>query len=57
MIAVDQMIGKRDQSMIGNGYATGVTAQIAEHILGTSEGSFRVDHPSKPEQYAYLNGS
>src|SRR5258707_1343498 len=37
--------------MIGNGYAMGVTAQIAEHILRASEGSFRVDHPVLSKQW------
>jgi len=30
----------------------GVTAQIAEHILGASEGSFRGDHPVFSEQWS-----
>jgi hypothetical protein len=39
------LIGEGDQSVVGDGYAMGVTAQIAEHILRSSERSFRVDHP------------
>ena len=38
--------------MVGDGHAMGVTAQIAEHILGTSEGSFRVDHPVLSKQWS-----
>jgi hypothetical protein len=41
----DFLVGERDQSVVGDGYAMSVTAQIAEYILGASEGSFRVDHP------------
>ena len=38
--------------MVGDGYAMGVTTQIAEHILGASEGWFRVDHPVFSEQWS-----
>src|SRR5258707_2905700 len=48
----DFLVGERDQSVVGDGYAMGVTAQIAEHILGASEGRLRVDHPVISEQRA-----
>jgi hypothetical protein len=48
----DFLVGERDESVVGDGYAMGVTAQIAEHILGASEGSFRVDHPVPSEQWS-----
>ena len=37
--------------MVGDGHAMSVTAQIAEHILWASEGSFRVDYPVLSEQW------
>jgi hypothetical protein len=33
----DLPFGERDQAMIRDGYAMGGTAQILEHILGTTE--------------------
>ncbi len=41
----DLLLGKRDQAMVGDGHAMGVTAQITEHMLWASEWTFRVDHP------------
>ncbi len=41
----DFLVGEGDQSVIGDGYAMGVTAQITEHMLRASERWFRVDHP------------
>jgi hypothetical protein len=41
----DLPISKRNQSMVGDGHAMSVTAQITEHMLGASERWFRVDHP------------
>ncbi len=46
----DRSVSKRDQSMVGNGYAMGVTAQITEYMLWASERAFRVDHPVLSEQ-------
>ncbi len=46
----DHLLGKRDQAMIGDGHAMGVAAQILEHILGATEGWFRVHHPVLSEQ-------
>jgi len=48
----DFLVGEGDQSVVGDGYAMGVTTQIAEHILGASEGWFRVDHPVFSEQWS-----
>src|SRR5450759_1488045 len=36
--------------MVGDGDAMGVTTQILEHILGTTEGRLGVDHPVLSEQ-------
>ena len=41
----DLVFGKRDQAMIGDGYAMGVATQILEHILGATERWLRIDHP------------
>lgn len=46
----DFLVGEGNQSVVRYGYAMGVTAQIAEHILWASEGSFRVNHPVLSEQ-------
>ena len=36
--------------MVGDGHAMSVAAQIMEHILGASEGTFQVDHPVLSKQ-------
>ena len=41
----DLAIGKGDQAMVGNGHAMGVAAEILQHILGATEGTFQVHHP------------
>ena len=46
----DLVIGQRDESMVGDGDAMGVVAQITERMLGTSEGPFGVDVPVVSEQ-------
>ena len=38
--------------MVGDRYAMGVTAQIVEHMLWSSERTFRVDHPVLSEQFS-----
>src|SRR5712664_1258069 len=47
----DLPFGKRDQAMIRDSYAMGVAAPILEHILGATEGWFRVHHPVLSEQW------
>jgi hypothetical protein len=37
--------------VVGDGYAMGVTAQIAEYMLRPSERWFRVDYPVLSEQW------
>jgi hypothetical protein len=37
--------------MIGDGHAMGVAAEILQHILGTTEGTFQVDHPVFSKQW------
>src|SRR6516165_1596210 len=45
-------VSKRDQAMVGNGHAVGVTAQIAEHMFRASERTFCVDHPVLSEHWS-----
>ncbi len=42
--------------MVGDRYAMSVTAQIMEHMLWPSEGTFRVDHPVISEQFSEPRG-
>ena len=46
----DLAVGQRYQSMVGDGDAVGVTAEILEHIFGAPEGRFGVDDPIFSEQ-------
>jgi len=48
----DRSISKRDQAMVGDGHAMGVTAQITKHMLWAPERTFRVDHPVLSEQWS-----
>ena len=41
----DLAIGERDQAMVGDGYTMSVAAQILQHIVGATEGTFQVDDP------------
>jgi len=38
--------------VVGDGYAMGVTAQLAEYMLRPSERWFRIDHPVLSEQWS-----
>ena len=44
-------IGNGDEAMVGDGHAMGVAAEILQHILGTTEGTFQVDHPVFSKQW------
>jgi len=35
-----------DQAVVGDGYAMGVAAEIAQHMLGTAEGRLGIDDPA-----------
>jgi len=48
--------GKSDESVVGDGDAVGVSAEIAYGMLGTTEGRFAIDHPVMPEQLAEPGG-
>jgi hypothetical protein len=34
----DLAVGKGDQSMVGDGYAMGIAAQVVQHVLGAAKG-------------------
>ena len=44
----DVVVVECDQSMIGDGDAMGITAEVTQHLLGTVEGRFGVDDPFMP---------
>src|ERR1019366_9168477 len=48
----DVALGESNQSVVGDGDAVGVGAQIAQHIFRPSEGALGVDDPVMAEQYA-----
>jgi len=52
----DVAVGQRDQSMVGDGDAMGVTAEIVEHILGAPEGWLGVDYPVFAKQRSQPGG-
>ena len=41
----DAIVLKGHETMVGDGYAMGVTRQVVENMFGTSEGWFGVDDP------------
>jgi hypothetical protein len=41
----DLVVLKGDQTVIGDGHAVGVAAEITENLLGTAEGRLAVDYP------------
>ena len=41
----DLAIGERDQAVVGDGHTMSVAAQIMQHLFGTTEGTFQIDHP------------
>jgi hypothetical protein len=46
----DHAVGKCHESMVGDGHAMGVLAEIAKRMLRASEGALRVNHPFGAEQ-------
>src|SRR3954467_15436031 len=48
----DLVIDRGDQPVIGNGYAVGVGAQVAKHLLGSAKGWFAINHPIQPMELA-----
>src|SRR5271169_1718742 len=52
----DLAVGQRDQSMVGDGDAMGVTAEIVEHILAAPEGWLGVDYPVFAKQRSQPGG-
>ena len=47
---------ERDQSVVGDGHAMSVAAEIAEHVLGAAERGFGVDDPIFPKQWPEPGG-
>ena len=40
----DLIILEGDQAMVGDGHTVGIAAEILQHLFGTTEGPFQVDH-------------
>ena len=47
----DLAIDKGDQTMIGDSHAVGVAAEILQHIVRATEGTFQVHHPVLSKQW------
>jgi hypothetical protein len=47
----DLAVVERNQSVVGDGYAMSVAAQVVEYELGTTERWFGVDDPIFPKQW------
>jgi hypothetical protein len=45
-----------DQAMIGNGDPVGVAGEVAQDMLGATEGRFEIDDPVLPKQGAQEGG-
>ncbi len=41
----DLTVLERNEPLIGDSDAMGVSSEVLEHLLGTAEGRFRVDNP------------
>ena len=41
----DFLIDEGNKAMVGDGDAVGIASEILQHMLGTSEGWFAIDHP------------
>jgi hypothetical protein len=47
---------ERNQSVVGNGNPVGITAEVVEHILRTTERWFGVDDPMLSKQWPEPRG-
>jgi len=52
----DVIARQGNEAMVGDCDAMGVSAQVVEDILGTSEGRFAVDDPVPTEEWAQERG-
>jgi len=52
----DLAVVERNQSVVGDGYAVGVTTEVVKHILRTTEGWFGVDDPVFSKQWPAPRG-
>jgi len=48
----DLVVLKADQTVIGDGYAVGVAAEITENLLGTAEGRLAINYPVPSKERA-----
>jgi hypothetical protein len=48
----DLVIKERKQTVVGDCDTMGVSAEIAEHLIGTSERRLAIDHPAVTEKLA-----
>ena len=46
----DHAVLKRDEPVVGNGYAMGITRQVLQDVFGSAESSFRVHDPFLTEK-------
>jgi len=44
----DLVVVEGNEAVVGDGDAMGVAAEIAEHVMGTAERWFGIDHPVLP---------
>jgi len=47
-------IGNVQDALVGNGHPVGVLAQVPDHVAGTCQRGFAVDHPFGLESLLYL---
>ena len=52
----DRAVVERNQSVVGDGYAVGIAAEVVEHILWTTERWFGVDDPMLSKQWPEPRG-
>src|SRR5215469_1903555 len=52
----DLAVVERNQSVVGDGYAVGIKAEVVEHILRTTERWFGVDDPMLSKQWPEPRG-
>ena len=46
----DLIVFESHEAMVGDGYAMGISGEIAEHMMGTTEGWLGIDDPVLTEQ-------
>src|SRR5271154_431610 len=46
----DMIVGGFDKTVIGDGNAVGIAAEVTQNLFGTGKGSLAVDHPVDPAE-------